>query len=273
MSRDNEQKWTTVARSKEKKQEVRHLAEQLAMKQAHKHQKREATRARKMEAREQHEESASLVLLPACTSKTSPLVILNVVPRICTLSDVIRDLKAYLVNRAASSNNAMFTVRYLCESDDLFYKRNTIMKALRELLSCGFLLLHASDGEELFAIAPKSLAEILICGRAGEAHAASSPDMNVAFPATASASSADVGASSVHTSQLTTSRPNACNSYATTCLECPEKHATHVVSRGPGSTTKYGHLVPATAIGYSYDGAPAFKWHDIEAFRHFKIVD
>jgi hypothetical protein len=166
---NNEGGWTTVARSKETKHELRRIAEQQAAKRAKKQEKRAAARARSMAEQLPCSEPARTEenRYSAANTSVSPLaaIPLDLIARVCMLSDIVRDVKVYLVNRAASSDNAKFTVRNLCESRDLYYKRDVIIKVLQDLLSNGFIRLASSDGEELFCITEKMWTEVC-CARA-----------------------------------------------------------------------------------------------------------
>jgi hypothetical protein len=282
MSYANEQGWTKVARSKEMKHEIRRNAEQQAAKQAQKQQKREAARAKKTVEKQPDSKTAlAKPNVPPTSSSGSPsLVIPELIARVCTLPDIIRDVKVYLVNRAAFLNNTVFTVRNLCESRDLFYKRETVMKALQELLGNGFVRLISSDGEELFSVVEKALVEEVNrgLGPEGSSRAAASTSSqvpaaqqlpSVASSSSASTSSAAAAGSSVHTAPSTSAVSKSSTTHPNGCDQCTESHATHCVSMGPApgnnAGKKYAFFVPASAAGRNYDGTPAFKWHDIMA--------
>ena len=265
-----------MARSKEMKQELRRNAEQVAAKQAQKKQKRAAVRERAAEkqgvngAAEQQRLTGTAAAHNAHSSTgVSPPAVTSSVPiaRVHVLSDIIRDVEAYLLNRAATLNNALFTVRNLCETRDLFYKRDTIIHALKDLLSKGKIRVASNDGEELFCVVDKMLVQIQSSTHTTSVvTSAVQPQKNNATSIPPMPQSAAAAAS--HTNFMTATLPvKSMVRHPSGCDQCTQSHATHMVSMGPScSSKKYGFFIPAGAGGgTNYDGTPAFKWHDEDA--------
>jgi len=157
-----------------------------------------------------------------------------IVPRVVSPADIIRDVTAYLLNRASTTNNMCFTVRTLTQEPDLYYKRESIMNVLSHLLGHGIICLCGTYGEQMFKfvlpqdhLSPKQPSPT--------AASADQQQRTSTHPSPVVLQSSLLSTSFQQQTLRQLEPVSDPNKQTTGCTLCTETHATHVVSLGPGA--------------------------------------